>query len=77
MGLSIQSGDGVVSASIRTFQRRDEIINGDLRHQHEKTHAYHDQMGVEYRAHNGSSPTDQIREQAEVIGFEKWDVLGR
>jgi len=58
-------------------QRRDEIINGEICDTNMKRPMLAMiKNGVEYRAHNGSSPTDQIREQAEVIGFEKiQDVL--
>lgn len=53
-------------------QRRDEIINGEICDTNMKRPMLAMiKNGVEYRAKNGSSPTDQIREQAEVIGFAK------
>lgn len=58
-------------------KRRDEIINGEICDTNMKRPMLAMiKNGVEYRAKNGSSPSDQLREKAEVIGFEKiQDVL--
>lgn len=58
-------------------QRRDEIIDGEICDTNmKKPMLAMIKNGVEYRKNNGSSPSDQLREQAEVIGFEKiQDVL--
>lgn len=58
-------------------QRRDEIINGEICDTHKQQPLLAMiKNGVEYRAKNGYSPSDHLRERSEVIGFEKiQDVL--